>query len=162
MWYKSTSTKRNKKRQFGIIKIKTFTLQRTLSRKWNILGTYWVLAGSLESQMDQRNTWASLYDVWGERGGGDIQASWGQCSWGAAREGKVSPHLERHPYLEEISGDGEGALWLWENAPCVSVPPPPDSSSRSLLRPGATPLYSEAEGTLGTVQATLSIGPIPA
>jgi len=39
-----------------------------------------MLAGSLETQVDQRNTRATLYDVGVGSEGGVVKASWGYCS----------------------------------------------------------------------------------
>ena len=84
----------------------------------------------------------------------------------SAPEGQLGKERFSHTWRgTHTSGDqwgwGGSLVVLGECTFCF-CPPSPDSSSRSLLRPGATPLYSEAEGTLGTIQATLSIGPIPA
>ena len=55
-----------------------------------------MLAGSLETQADQRNSRATLYDVGVGSEGGVVEASWGYCSWRSARGEKVFLHLQRH------------------------------------------------------------------
>ena len=130
--------------------MKTFILQRTLSRKWNILGTYWILARSLESQADQKNTQTTLYGVGKGETRGKEMCRLGGISAPEVQLGEEKfPHLERHSYLEGICGDGEGPLGLWRNAPGVSAPTPPIQPPGTCWGLGLTPLYSETGGTLG-------------
>lgn len=130
--------------------MKTFILQRTLSRKWNILGTYWILARSLESQADQKNTQTTLYGVGKGETRGKEMCRLGGISAPEVQLGEEKfPPLERHSCLEGICGDGEGPLGLWRNAPGVSAPTPPIQPPGTCWGLGLTPLYSETGGTLG-------------
>lgn len=108
-----------------------------------------MLARSLESQADQKNTQTTLYGV-GKGETGKEMCRLGGISAPEVQLGEDKfPHLERHSYLEGICGDGEGPLGLWRNAPGVSAPTPPIQPPGTCWGLGLTPLYSETGGTLG-------------
>ena len=85
-----------------------------------------MVARSLESQVDQKNTQTTLYAVGKGEARGKEMCRLGGISAPEVQLGEEKfPHLERHSCLEGICGDGEGPLGLWRNAPGVSAPTPP-------------------------------------